>query len=151
MLRGDLNSRSSGGTVGGDDIIYGGAGSDRIGGKAGDDTLKGGSGDDLIWGDDGDDLIYGGLGNDTLDGDASSVSTVGRDTFVLAVGEGTDTILDFQVGEDLIGLAKGLTFGQLSITQDGNNAVINFEDETLAIINRVGATTLTSDLFTPVV
>jgi hypothetical protein len=28
----------------------------------------------------------------------------GRNTFVLAAGEGTDTIIDFQIGKDLLGL-----------------------------------------------
>ncbi|WP_364303058.1 calcium-binding protein [Moorena sp. SIO4A5] len=140
ILRGDFNSRSSNNTLGGDDVIYGGAGSDRIGGKAGNDSLFGQKGDDQIWGDAGDDLLRGGLGNDTLFGDNGSSD--GSDTFILAAGEGTDKIGDFQVGEDLIGLVDGLTFGQLSVTQEGNNAVISFGDETLAILNQVQAETL---------
>ncbi|NEO45564.1 MAG: calcium-binding protein, partial [Moorea sp. SIO4A3] len=141
VLRGDFNSRSSDNTLGGDDVIYGGAGSDRIGGKAGNDSLFGQKGDDQIWGDAGDDLLRGGLGNDTLFGDNGSGGD-GSDTFILAAGEGTDKIGDFQVGEDFIGLADGLTFGQLSVTQEGNNAVISFGDETLAILNHVQAETL---------
>jgi len=141
VLRGDFNSRSSNNTLGGDDVIYGGAGSDRIGGKAGNDSLFGQNGDDQIWGDAGDDLLRGGLGNDTLFGDNGSGGD-GSDTFILAAGEGTDTIGDFEVGEDFIGLADGLTFGQLSVTQEGNNTVISFGDETLAILNQVQAETL---------
>ncbi|EGJ35199.1 MULTISPECIES: choice-of-anchor I family protein [Moorena] len=141
VLRGDFNSRSSDNTLGGDDVIYGGAGSDRIGGKAGNDSLFGQKGDDQIWGDAGDDLLRGGLGNDTLFGDNGSGGD-GSDTFILAAGEGTDTIGDFQVSEDFIGLADGLTFGQLSVTQESNNAVISFGDETLAILNQVQAETL---------
>ncbi|NEO42575.1 MAG: calcium-binding protein [Moorea sp. SIOASIH] len=141
VLRGDFNSRSSSSTLGGDDVIYGGAGSDRIGGKAGNDSLFGQNGDDQIWGDAGDDLLRGGLGNDTLFGDNGS-GGYGSDTFILAAGEGTDKIGDFQVGEDFIGLADGLTFGQLSVTQEGNKAVISSGDETLAILNQVQAETL---------
>ncbi|MEL6381247.1 MAG: esterase-like activity of phytase family protein [Cyanobacteria bacterium J06626_18] len=133
VLRGDLNSRSSGGKVGGDDIIHGGAGNDRIGGKAGDDQLFGDAGDDAIWGDDGDDLLRGGLGNDTLTGDDFSRGQ-GSDTFVLAMGEGTDTIVDFEVGTDFIGLADGLTFADLSF--GGNEIVAG--GEVLAIVQ--GAT-----------
>jgi predicted extracellular nuclease len=136
VLRGDRNSPSAGGSTGGDDIIYGGAGNDRIGGKGGDDQLFGGEGDDHLWGDDGDDLLHGGLGNDTLDGGR------GRDTFVLAAGEGTDLIRDFNVGEDFIGLAEGLSFGDLSVTQSRGRTLINFGDETLAVLNRVNANTL---------
>ncbi|NEQ52542.1 MAG: phytase [Leptolyngbya sp. SIO3F4] len=100
VLRGDRNSRSAQtGEAGGDDLIYGGGGDDRIGGKSGNDSLFGDAGNDQIWGDDGDDLLRGGLGNDTLTGDNDSGGS-GIDTFVLAIGEGTDTIVDFEVGLD---------------------------------------------------
>ena len=138
VLRGDRNSRKSGGTIGGDDIIRGGRGSDRIGGKAGNDQLFGDEGDDQLWGDDGDDILRGGLGKDTLTGDDSSDGQ-GSDIFVLAAEEGTDTITDFEVGIDLIGLADGLAFGQLTFS--GNE--IQFSDTTLAVLEGVGTTTLT--------
>ncbi len=141
VLRGDLNDRSPGGSVGGNDTIYGGAGNDRIGGKAGNDKLYGDAGNDQIWGDAGDDLLLGGLGNDTLVGDNFSDGN-GRDTFVLAASEGTDTIIDFQTGEDFIGLAGGLTFAGLSISQSGSDSLISFNSETLAILNGVDANSL---------
>ncbi|MDY7020327.1 MAG: phytase, partial [Cyanobacteriota bacterium] len=136
VLRGDANTRSPGGSEGGDDTIFGGEGSDRIGGKGGNDQLFGDADDDQLWGDDGDDLLRGGLGNDTLTGDDFSGGE-GADTFILAVGEGTDTITDFEVGIDLIGLANGLTFEQLSLTSQGQNTLVNFEEKTLAILERV--------------
>lgn len=141
VLRGDRHSHQAGGTVGGNDVIYGGDGDDNIGGKAGDDTLYGESGDDNIWGNHGDDLLRGGLGDDTLTGDDASGGT-GRDTFVLALDEGTDTITDFEVGEDLIGLTAGLSFGQLTLTQENQNTRIAAADQTLAVLNGV----LASDL-----
>jgi len=145
ILRGDFNHRSSGGMVGGDDIIYGGKGNDRIGGKGGNDFLYGGDDHDRIWGDDGDDLLWGGLGDDTLTGDDFSGGQ-GSDTFVLALGEGTDTIIDFHLGEDFLGLANGLTFEELTITQgSGGNkghALINSGDETLARLKGVDANDL---------
>ncbi|MDY7021451.1 MAG: ExeM/NucH family extracellular endonuclease, partial [Cyanobacteriota bacterium] len=145
ILRGDLDSRQSQvNLVGGNDTISGGAGNDRIGGKAGNDQLFGDEGDDQIWGDDGDDLIRGGLGNDILLGDDFSGGE-GSDTFILAVGEGTDTIVDFEVGVDLIGLADGLTAEMLSISTQGNNTIIAVGDETLATLN--GVTDLSDDSF----
>ena len=147
ILRGDLNSREPGGTVGGDDIIYGGAGNDRIGGKAGNDSLYGDAGDDQIWGDAGNDLIRGGLGNDILVGDDFSGGT-GSDTFVLAVGEGIDTIQDFQLGVDFLGLTEDLSFGQIAIAQEDSNTLIRFNDETLAILNGITANTITESAFT---
>lgn len=145
ILRGDLNNRSPQGKQGGDDLIFGGAGNDRIGGKGGNDQLFGDAGDDAIWGDDGDDLLRGGLGNDRLTGDNFSGGQ-GADTFVLAAGEGTDTITDFEIGIDFIGLADGLSFGSLTFSGD----TISLGDETLAILQGVNTSVLTESAFTPV-
>lgn len=147
VLRGDLNNRNPQKGIGGDDIIYGGIGNDRIGGKGGNDLLFGGDGDDLIWGDGGDDLLRGGPGNDRLTGDDFSGGT-GADIFVLARGEGMDTIVDFGNGDDKLGLADGLTFGQLSITSTGNNVLISAGDETLATV--LGITELDASSFVSV-
>jgi len=141
VLRGDLNDRSPGSEIGGNDILYGGQGNDRLGGKGGNDKLYGDEGDDQLWGDDGDDLLRGGLGNDTLVGDNFSGGT-GRDTFVLAVAEGIDTIDDFQIGEDFLGLTGGLSFSQLAIVQDGSNTLIDLNDSTLAILTGIQASAL---------
>ncbi len=59
-------------------------------GDKGDDTLSGGAGNDSLLGGNGDDVLRGGTGNDTLNGGN------GSDRFVLASGEGPDTIQDFQ-------------------------------------------------------
>ncbi|MEM9090651.1 MAG: spondin domain-containing protein [Cyanobacteria bacterium P01_F01_bin.53] len=138
IIRGDLNDRNPQVGVGGDDILYGGAGNDAIGGKGGNDQLFGDDGDDRLFGDDGDDLLRGGLGNDFLQGDDFSGGS-GADTFVLAAGEGTDTIVDFQLGTDFIGLAGGISFGQLTFS----GQQIRFGDETLATLNGVDTTLLT--------
>ncbi|NEQ20818.1 MAG: phytase [Microcoleus sp. SIO2G3] len=147
ILRGDLNDRTPGGSIGGDDILYGGAGNDQIGGKGGNDKLYGDAGDDKLWGDAGDDLLRGGLGNDILVGDDFSGGT-GSDTFVLAAGEGTDTIQDFQLGVDFLGLAEDLSFGQLAIAQNQSDTLIRFNDETLAILNNVDANSLIANTST---
>ena len=136
--------------MGGDDIIYGGAGADRIGGKSGNDTLYGDDDDDIIFGDAGDDIIYGGAGNDTLVGDDFSGGRSGSDIFMLATGEGTDTILDFGAGIDLLGLLGSLSFGQLEIVQEGQNTAINLAEETLAQLTGIMASDVTSDWFVPV-
>ncbi|MEA5519782.1 glycerophosphodiester phosphodiesterase family protein [Limnoraphis robusta Tam1] len=148
ILRGDLNSRSPGGSIGGNDTISGGLGNDQIGGKGGNDLLFGDEGDDLIWGDDGDDIIRGGLGNDTLTGDDFSGGQ-GSDTFILAVGEGTDTIVDFELGIDVIALAN-LTFTDLNLTSENGNTLITFGDEVLARVGGVDVSSFTQDSFTSV-
>ena len=137
-LWGDLSSRDE---EGGDDTIYGGAGDDLIRGNGGDDWLLGNAGDDYLRGDEGDDLLRGGTGNDRLRGDFARNSD-GKDTFVLAIGEGTDTIEDFGIGEDFIGLADGLLFEQLVITQQAKRTLIEVADETLAILSNVNADAL---------
>jgi Ca2+-binding RTX toxin-like protein len=136
LIRGDLNDRSPGGSDGGNDTLIGGSGNDQVGGKGGNDELFGGEGEDQLFGDDGDDLLRGGLGNDTLTGDDSSGGE-GVDTFVLAEGEGIDTIVDFELGIDLIGLAEEITADQLSITANGNNTEISLGGNVLAILNGV--------------
>ncbi|MEL6351883.1 MAG: Ig-like domain-containing protein [Cyanobacteria bacterium J06627_28] len=150
VLRGDLNSRNTQDDIaGGNDIIFGGDGNDRIGGKAGNDILSGDAGDDFIWGDDGDDIIMGVTGNDTLVGDNGSKGS-GSDLFVFGNGDGTDTIVDFEVGIDRIGLVEGeLTFADLTITQDGSNALLGVTSsgETLAVLNNVDASDLTQSSF----
>ncbi|MEQ9552657.1 MAG: calcium-binding protein [Coleofasciculus sp. G3-WIS-01] len=139
ILRGDLNKGCLSGAIAGDDILYGGTGNDKLYGKGGNDQLFGEEGNDKIWGDDGDDLLWGGLGHDQL------IGGQGYDTFVLAVGEGTDKIRDFHIAEDLLGLSGELTFDQLSISQHGQNTWIDFNDETLAVLTGVNASTLTAD------
>ncbi|MEL6351990.1 MAG: hypothetical protein AAFR58_09505 [Cyanobacteria bacterium J06627_28] len=62
----------------------------------------------------------------------------------MAAGEGTDTIVNFEVGTDLIGLADGLTFGQLTLT--GNE--IRLGNEVLTSLNNVAADTLSDVNFT---
>lgn len=145
VLRGDLNSRKTQDSEpGGDDIIFGGEGSDRIGGKAGNDILSGDAGDDLIYGDSGDDILMGVTGDDTLVGDNFSDGS-GNDLFVFGNGDGTDTILDFEVGIDFIGLVDGeLVFEDLTLTQDAANTLLGVADsgETLVILNNVQASAL---------
>jgi len=148
VLRGDLNNRSPQGSVGGNDTLFGGLGNDQLGGKGGDDQLFGEQGNDTLYGDDGDDLLRGGAGNDTLIGDDFSGGQ-GSDTFVLAAGEGRDTIRDFEDGIDLIGLAGSLSFEQLTISASGaNNALIRLGSEQLALLTGVAASNLTATDFT---
>ena len=86
-------------------------------------------------------ILIGGLGEDELTGGR------GDDIFVFALGEGTDTVLDYEVGKDLIGL-EGLTFGDLSIGQAGDDATIVANGELLAILSGVESSGLSeADFF----
>ncbi|MEL6460441.1 MAG: serine hydrolase [Cyanobacteria bacterium J06621_15] len=133
VLRGDLNNSSGGGSVGGDDTIYGGIGNDRIGGKAGNDLIFGEAGNDRLWGDAGNDTLMGGLGNDV---------------FVFQLNQGTDKIFDFKVDDDLIDITNlGVGFEDIDITQQGKDAVITFDGADIAILQNVNADSLSEDNF----
>ncbi|AFY57669.1 penicillin-binding protein, beta-lactamase class C [Rivularia sp. PCC 7116] len=142
VLRGDLNNRSGGGNVGGNDTIYGGIGSDRIGGKAGNDLIFGDIGNDRIWGDAGDDTLTGGLGNDSLYGGT------GNDVFILELNQGTDKIFDFKVDDDFIGIASlGISVEDIDLSQQGKNAVIAVDGSDIAILQNLNFESLSVDNF----
>ncbi|MBE9048085.1 lamin tail domain-containing protein [Pleurocapsales cyanobacterium LEGE 10410] len=123
------------GTNGKDDLV-GTNNADSIFSKNGKDILSGLDGNDFLSGGNGKDTLIGGDGDDTLEGGN------GKDTFVIAPGQGSDVIEDF--GNDLIGLANGLSFGELSFS----GSDILFGDEVLATLTGVDATTLTESDFT---
>jgi Ca2+-binding RTX toxin-like protein len=144
----------------GNDIIYGDFRDPRIRyfrqvndiihGDAGDDILFGGYGNDKIYGEIGNDFLYGESGNDLLDGGSGNdilVGGGGSDQFVIARDQGTDTIVDFAVGIDLIALAGGLTYGNLTFTQLTNGTSINVGNQAIAILNNVNSASLTPNSF----
>jgi uncharacterized delta-60 repeat protein len=145
----DLNNNITG-FDNSDDVINGQGGDDILRGKGGNDILRGGAGNDQLIGGVGNDTLRGGTGNDILSGGNDN------DLFVLARGEGTDTINDFSRTADKIGLADGLSFGQLTITQgigsNLNNALItdSTTHELLAILGGVQASTLNNTMFVTV-
>ncbi len=103
--------------------------------RVGLDAISGKGDDGCLCGDAGDGILWGGSGSDT---------------FELKIGDGTDKVGNFQIGEDFLGLTGGLSFGQLSITQDGNDAFISFKDDSLAILTGVNASDLTAASFTTI-
>jgi len=107
--------------------ILGSAGNDTISGGRQSDSLDGGEGGDYIYGDKGMDLLTGGGGGDLLRGGRGNdtiITGVGFDDIVLQPDGGTDTIVDFAPGVDLLVLVDGLRFEQLSIVPSGNDTEI---------------------------
>jgi glycerophosphoryl diester phosphodiesterase len=157
--------------LGGADIIDGGSGNDRILGGSGDDRLFGGDGDDLFNGGSGNDNLYGGAGNDRLRGGAGNdvllggsgnnllVGGGGVDGFVLSLGFGDlDTILDFQVGKDKLGLPDGIDFDDLIIRQQDADTIVEYTraplkiaNDPIALLKGVQANTLTATDFAQVI
>jgi Ca2+-binding RTX toxin-like protein len=123
----------------GTDYFYGGAGADTFNGNGGvnayitigenigettGDTINGGSGQDYVYASDANDTMFGGAGvdvfqafggDDILRGGADVdylYGGAGNDHFLVALGNGSDVLLDFVAGgtEDAIHLlATGLT------------------------------------------
>lgn len=97
-------------------FFSGGAGNDVLTTTAGNDTLVGGQGDDLL------------------------VGGAGADLFVLQQGGGVDIVLDFNKGQDLIGLLPSLSFSNLTITQGTNGNVFapDSQNNTLIKVQQTG-------------
>ncbi|NQE33091.1 Mbeg1-like protein [Microcoleus asticus] len=146
----DANNTASG--FAGDDIIIGNGGNDTLTGSKDNDIISGGIGNDQLFGGKGDDNLSGGEGNDTLIGGKGAdllISGAGRDVLVLGVGAGTDTFIDFQKGQDLIGLSGGLTFNQLKVTPGDFITTIEVASngEVLASITGIPSSPLTASDF----
>lgn len=91
--------------VGGDlnDVLLGNVQVNRLTGGNGDDRLEGRAGNDVLLGGKGQDFFSGGLGNDTLklgqkDGQ--------RDIVSYALGDGRDTVFEFELGIDRLSFAN---------------------------------------------
>ena len=115
---------------GGDDLFDGGAGNDSISGYIGDDTLLGGDGADTISAYDGADSVDGGAGDDIIwgdKGDDTLTGGTGEDTFGFSNGFGSDTITDFDLGDDDL---DGFTNDQLDLTflNDDEGNPVNISD-----------------------
>lgn len=97
----------------GDDRLFGGAGNDRLAGQGGNDVLRGGTGDDVLLGGAGTDRLLGGDG---------------ADVFQFATGDGRDTVLDFQPGEDsfLLRVSGIDAFTDLHLSQAGDDVRIGY-------------------------
>jgi Ca2+-binding RTX toxin-like protein len=124
----------------GNDTLTGNAGNDSLNGLRGNDILIGNAGNDTLIGGNGSDTLRGGPGSDTLTGGN------GQDIFVFASGEGIDTITDFNLERDKIGLTEGLTFGNLSFS--GNEILMG--SDVLAVLTGVNTNTLTASNFVTV-
>ena len=134
----------------GNDIAFGGDDDDVLDGQAGNDVVSGDAGNDVVIGGPGNDILMGVTGDDVLTGDTLAGTESGSDLFVYGNGDGTDTITDFEVGIDMIGLVEGeLVFADLSLTQNGSNTLLGVTStsEVLAVLNNVQASDLGADSF----
>lgn len=118
---GDRNDTAFGGRD--NDLLQGQRGRDNLYGDGGDDTLEGNNGADKLTGGSGDDVLQGGKG-----GDQFIFKGSGRN--------GTDTILDFDDGVDVIRIYGGTSFGDLTISVVGADTQISW-NQSLVIVSDV--------------
>ncbi|MGK7921604.1 MAG: LamG-like jellyroll fold domain-containing protein [Trichodesmium sp.] len=123
------------------DFVNGGDGDDMLRGGKDADRILGGIGEDTILGEKGNDLLDGGEGDDTLSGGE------GSDRFVLAPGNGSDIILDFEDGIDLLELEDGIAFADLIFTEESGSTLVEFDSERLAVVSGVAPGLLTAEDF----
>jgi predicted extracellular nuclease len=146
----------------GDDVIFVNKG-DRVFGSDGIDTFDARDGQ-------GNNRMSGGLGNDTffLGSNDRALGGEGNDIFRVSLGGGnlisggagadefwivnselpkaTNTVLDFQLGTDVIGISGavslGITTSTLKLNQVGADTAIVFNNQTLATLTGIQASSL---------
>ena len=134
------------------DSIDGGEGNDTIDGGNQDDTLIGSLGDDVLIGEQGFDVLEGGEDDDTLDGGKQSdllTGGSGSDIFILSNVAGTDTITDFELGSDTIGLGDGITYEDLSFSGESDTSIV-YRNKTIATVSAISPESLDSRQFSQV-
>jgi Ca2+-binding RTX toxin-like protein len=98
-----------------------------IAGNSGANTLEGRGGDDVLDGRGGNDRLAGGVGDDILTGGT------GDDVFVFSVGDGHDTITDFNAsGDDLMEISGYLAYEELRQVE-GDTLVVLSDSDTLLL------------------
>ncbi|PNW40574.1 UNVERIFIED_CONTAM: hemolysin-type calcium-binding protein [Euhalothece sp. KZN 001] len=145
------NDRAFGGA--GDDIIESSLGREnRLYGGAGNDTVIAGY-EDRIMGGDGDDRLF--LSEGQVEGGGKNLVTggAGADQFWIAnaqIAANANEITDFIFGEDVLGIGgidSVAEFADLSLTQDGADAIVSVGDNDVARLLGVNADELTADNF----
>ncbi|MEM7556520.1 MAG: alkaline phosphatase, partial [Cyanobacteria bacterium P01_A01_bin.84] len=121
--------------------VTNGMGNNRISGNEGDDTFFLGK-NDYVLGGEGNDKFFVQFGGDNI-----LTGGNGADQFWIASGEipeSANTIIDFETGTDVIGLAGlGVSFADLTLEGDS----ISLGEDTLAILSGVETSTLVENNF----
>ncbi len=139
------------------DRLFGGAGNDILDLtlSEGGNRAYGGDGDDDFFNGN-DDRLVGGEGSDRFflaEESGASVVTGGADADQFWIANAgipmeANTITDFTSGEDVLGVAGiGASFDALALSQDGDNALIGFGGDDLAVLLNFDSSALSADDF----
>ncbi|NET73090.1 MAG: metallophosphoesterase [Sphaerospermopsis sp. SIO1G2] len=136
------------------DRVFGGTGNDRFDATdaEGGNRMSGGAGDDVFYlgsndralGGDGDDQFFVQVGGGNL-----IAGGEGADRFWIVnveLPQAANTIVDFQVGTDVIGVngavGLGITTSTLELSQVGSDTHVSFDNQTLAVLTGIQAVSL---------
>lgn len=142
----------------GSDTLRGGNGDDYLNGGSGNDQLEGGAGRDVLWGVIGFDQATGGTDEDffVLSSDAGIAASDDEGFLTItdfdsAVDKlvGAPALLDSTDGQNIVELSTKITFDNLSITQQGNDADIRLatSGERLALLKNTAVNEVTEGVF----
>jgi VCBS repeat-containing protein len=113
--------------LGGNDYIYVINNKDNmIFAGDGKDTINAGSGNELLDGGSGDDRIYSSYGDDYLEG------SYGNDTYIFNLGDGHDTIYDYEryqeISNDKIVLSGAINLEDIDFIRINNDLLISIDE-----------------------
>ena len=118
------------------------------------ETILGSAGNDMFTGDAENNFLGGAAGNDTLDGGAGSdilQGGSGADIFVFGDNSGSDVVVDFEDGIDLLdvsGLSGVTSFEDLTLIDAGGSRTIVTDSEGNSIqLNNVNIEQITAEDF----
>jgi Ca2+-binding RTX toxin-like protein len=140
----------------GNQLVFAGSGNDLIDAVAslGNNRFYGGTGNDTFILGKGD-IAFGEAGSDRFFARTAGGNTLtggeGADQFWIATGEipqDVNTITDFTIGEDVIGIAgSGGNFGKLAFTQQNQDLLVSLSSSNLAVLKGVEAANLSASSF----
>ena len=133
----------------GSDRLFGQKGNDLVNGGIGSDYQEGGAGNDVLAGMLGNDTLLGGKGNDIIDGGAgNNIATGGKgnDQFLLEL-KGNLLITDFNTHDDKLVTLGNVSFDDLTISQQGKDAIVSLGGKQLATLQGINAGQITDKVF----
>jgi Ca2+-binding RTX toxin-like protein len=92
-------------------------------------------------------VLVGSSGNDTLMGSHGGTSLIGKegaDLFVVQNTTSLDQVMDFTDGQDKLVLSGVLAFGQLNITQQGQDTLISSQNTPLMLLHNISSNLITA-------